>query len=275
MINIIGLGATDGLGLTVEATRYIEDDNKNFLRTDKVGAIDAFSGHPFETFDDLYETMEDFDSVYRTIVERLIEAGRDATVNYFVPGSPMVAEKTVRLLIEEGVALHLVAGVSFLEPVFNAVHIDPSKGFILIDGDDFTPEQVDPRMDICITQVYNLRTAVAMKLALSEIYSDDYEVYYVRDAGLETEEVKKLPIYLIDRQDYNHRCVLVVPKSGGTTLGSLIGKLKESNPQVVKAALGDSIEDSFLKALVELVEMDRTGEQFLSESWDLLSRKIP
>ena len=39
MINIIGLGATDQYGITLQALEYIKDENPNYLRTEKVDAI--------------------------------------------------------------------------------------------------------------------------------------------------------------------------------------------------------------------------------------------
>ncbi len=56
-------------------------------------------------FDDLYEAAATFDEVYAGIVEALVAAARRAApeaVVYAVPGSPLVAERTVDLLRADG-----------------------------------------------------------------------------------------------------------------------------------------------------------------------------
>ena len=54
------------------------------------------------SYDDLYERAESFDALYEAIVADLIELARSAPggeVLYAVPGSPIVAERTVELLL--------------------------------------------------------------------------------------------------------------------------------------------------------------------------------
>ena len=63
----------------------------------------AGRGFPFATFDHLYEAHDDFESVYRAIAESLLrEAASGVSLVYAVPGHPMVAERSVRLLLAEG-----------------------------------------------------------------------------------------------------------------------------------------------------------------------------
>src|SRR5699024_4824208 len=53
----------------------------------------------FKSFNHKYEENEDFDYVYKTIVKNLLEIEKKEPIIYTVPGHPMLAEKTVQLLL--------------------------------------------------------------------------------------------------------------------------------------------------------------------------------
>src|SRR3712207_2989216 len=92
------------------------------------------------SFDDLYEQAADFETIHRTIAGRLIARARAGdSVTYAVPGHPLVAEATTRRLLaearEQGVATRIIAGLSFVEPVCDALGLDPfDRGLQLIDA---------------------------------------------------------------------------------------------------------------------------------------------
>src|SRR5574337_627285 len=94
----------------------------------------------FEDFDEVYEANEQFETVYEKIVGDLL---KEATISkediiYAVPGHPMVAEKSVQLLLENtaGIVVEIKGGQSFLDDFFTAVKVDPVEGFQLLDGLD-------------------------------------------------------------------------------------------------------------------------------------------
>src|SRR5688572_20032815 len=55
-------------------------------------------GVQFESCDDLYESAESFDDLYRAVAERA--AALEAGGVFAVPGHPMVGEESVRILSE-------------------------------------------------------------------------------------------------------------------------------------------------------------------------------
>ena len=68
-----------------------------FLRTGRHPSASVVAGAT--TFDHVYEAATAIDDVYRAIVEALVAAaGQHGVVLYAVPGSPLVAERTVELL---------------------------------------------------------------------------------------------------------------------------------------------------------------------------------
>lgn len=100
MINVVGLGSTSAKDLTLEAVKIMKNGNKNFLRTERHEALSFFEENKinYESFDDLYDEMKSFDEVYNKIVELLIEKSKDEDINYFVPGTPLVAEKNCEII---------------------------------------------------------------------------------------------------------------------------------------------------------------------------------
>ena len=216
MINIIGLGATDKFGLTLEAINAMKNGNENFLRTKEHRAVEYFYDEniEFKSFDYLYEKENSFEDVYSEIVDFLIEESKNKDINYFVPGNPLIAERTVVKLIESSIEYNIIMGMSFIEPVLRAVKRDPSEGFKLLDGDYFNKYDIDTHSDIIVTQIYNKRTASDLKLDISEIYGDEYMIYLITDAGLDSEDLYYIPIYELDRvENINHQSAVYIPKN--------------------------------------------------------------
>ena len=95
-------------------------------------------------------------------------------VTYVVPGHPLVAEKTVQLLIEKEqdgmIELDIAGGNSFLDPMFAALRIDPIEGFQLLDGTDLTRDNINMTQHVLIGQVYDAFIASEVKLSLMEKY---------------------------------------------------------------------------------------------------------
>jgi tetrapyrrole methylase family protein/MazG family protein len=95
-----------------------------------------------------------------------------------------------------------------------ALEIDPVEGLKIIDAFDIKNQVLDKRIGTIITQVYNKYIASEIKLSLSEYYSDDTEVYFIRAAGVKEEEsIRRIKLYEIDRQeDIDHLTSLFIPK---------------------------------------------------------------
>ena len=229
MINVVGLGSTSSRDLTLEAVKIMKNGNKNFLRTDRHEALSFFEENKikYESFDYLYDEMESFDEVYNKIVEILLEEAKDKDINYFVPGTPLVAEKTVKLLIDKKADINIVNGISFIEPVLAGVGRDAVDGLLFLDSDakkfDF-----DTRRDTLITQVYNKRIASDLSLLLQEVYKEEDMAYVITNAGLNDEIVRKVEIYKLPRiDDYNHQSCIYIPRTSGKNLPMIMDRLED------------------------------------------------
>jgi len=91
------------------------------------------------SYDELYERSESFDALYRAIADDLIELARNAPggeVVYAVPGSPVVAERTVELLVASPeVTTVLEPAVSVIDVACVALGRDPmASGLRVVDA---------------------------------------------------------------------------------------------------------------------------------------------
>ena len=217
-IYVIGLGPGNVDSLTIGAVERIVSGHKNFIRTENHPTIEYFRDNniPYKSYDYLYDKEENFDLVYTNIVNELIhESNKGEDINYFVPGNPLVAERTVEMLLQEkSLDIKIVSGMSFIEPMIELVERDPINGLKIVDGTTFNPQIVDINVDIIITQVYNHRILSDIKIILSEIYGDEYKIYLIHGAGVKGKEEKHLiPIYELDRSpDIGVLTSIYIPK---------------------------------------------------------------
>lgn len=205
-ITIIGLGAGDLEQLPLGIYKKLVKMEQCYVRTADHPVIGDLKreGINFTAFDGIYEKHDQFEDVYEEIAETLLHEASNRSVLYAVPGHPMVAEKTVQLLLEKGpalgIAIKLEGGQSFLDPLFQAVRIDPIEGFQLLDGTDLSPDDLHITQHMIIGQVYDAFSASDVKLTLMEKLPDDYEVYIVTAAGSSQEKVTKCALFELDRQ---------------------------------------------------------------------------
>lgn len=217
-ITIIGLGASDIDQLSVGIYRKMKEASYIIARTKEHPVVAQLKEEQIDmdSFDAIYEQHDAFDAVYETIVERLIALSEERHVTYAVPGHPLVAERTVQLLIEkerEGlIQLNIIGGNSFLDPIFAALKIDPIDGFQLLDGTDLSKDDVNMTQHILIGQVYDAFIASEVKLALMEKYAYDHPVTIVTAAGSSAEQLTVVPLYELDREtEVNNLTTVYVP----------------------------------------------------------------
>lgn len=140
-INVIGLGAGDLDQMPLGIYRHIKKEDVIYVRTKDHPAVVELEaeGVSFISFDDVYKQHDHFEVVYETIVEKLLKkAEENKTITYAVPGHPLVAEKTIQLLLQERsketVELEFLGGQSFLDAMYTSLQIDPIEGCQIVDG---------------------------------------------------------------------------------------------------------------------------------------------
>lgn len=175
------------------------------------------AGVEFSSYDGFYEQADSFEELYLAIAKDLLaRAEREGELLYAVPGSPLVAERTVVLLRKlapgSGVKLDILPGMSFVEVLYTRLGIDPIEGLSIMDAEDVGQLEKRPRQSLVVTQVYQPQLASEVKLALMELYGDEYEAAYVHNLALPDESVRWIPLFELDRQtDIDHLTTLFLP----------------------------------------------------------------
>jgi len=217
-LTVAGLGPAGAELMTRGTWARIEAAEQILLRTrihPTVEALDA-AGISYETYDDFYERADDFDELYEAITDDLFARAAKSDVLYLVPGSPFVAERTVQLLreraMEEGMPLEILPAMSFLEPLFAALGIDPVNGVSIIDAMDEDTVATPPAQDLIITQLYSRELASDLKILLMEHFPDTQVVIYLHHLGLSDERVAHIPLFELDwQEDIDHLTTLFIP----------------------------------------------------------------
>jgi len=220
-ITLLGLGPGDPGLLTRQAWIVIERASEIYLRTRHHPTIQGLpSSLVLHDFDDLYDQSASFEEVYAGIVSRVMAlALRPEGVIYAVPGHPFVAEATspeiARRAREEGIPLQVIEGLSFLEPVFSILGIDPFPRISMVDALDVARLHIpafQPDVPALIAQIYSRHVAADVKLTLMEVYADDHPVRLVHNAGTDKVVVEDLPLYELDKsQHIGLQSVLYLP----------------------------------------------------------------
>ncbi|MBP2002710.1 tetrapyrrole methylase family protein/MazG family protein [Paenibacillus shirakamiensis] len=223
-ITVVGLGSGDPDRLTLGNLKKLQQASMVYVRTIEhpvVTWLQEEHNITFTSFDHVYEAKDNFPAVYEEITRLLVEKAEGLTSGeliYAVPGHPMVAESTVKLLQQfckdKEIELNIVGGESFLDEAFARLGFDPIEGFQLLDASGLKPGLVEPRLHTLIGQVYDAFTASDVKLSLMEIYPADYVVTVGHALGVAGQEkIEQIPLYDLDRvEGYGNLSVIYVPK---------------------------------------------------------------
>ncbi len=218
-IRIVGLGPGDPGQLTRRAWDVLSGASETYLRTRIHPTVEHLpEGPTYHSFDDLYESIDEFSQVYDTIVERLVEKAQVGDVVYAVPGDPMIAEGTVTRLIAvcgvKEIAFEIIHGISFIEPTLAALELDGVTGLQILDATDLSAiyhPPVNPDAPALIAQLYGQHLASDVKLTLMNQYPDEHPVKLIHAAGTDQQRVEVVPLYEIDRGDLAHLTTLYIP----------------------------------------------------------------
>ena len=209
-ITLLGLGPGNPDQLTREAWLVLAGGRELWLRTRQHPTVAALPASlQVHSFDELYENGHAFEEVYEAITTRVLELGQRAEgVIYAVPGHPFVAEATgpeiARRAREMGISVRIVEGLSFLEPTFSALGLDPYPQLTLYDaltlGSAHVPASA-PDAPVLIAQIYSRIVAAEVKSTLTSIYPDEHPVRLVHAAGTPDQRVEDVGLYEIDRSE--------------------------------------------------------------------------
>jgi tetrapyrrole methylase family protein/MazG family protein len=183
-------------------------------------------GFAFETFDAAYESADDFDSLYPSIVSSLLAAAdQHGEIVYAVPGNPGVAERTVPLLraaAGAGVDVTVVPGLSFVDLVWTRVGRDPMAGVHVLDAQDFVPSAAGRTGPMLIGHCINSIVLSDLKLVLLDALPADTPIVVLQRLGLADELVTTVRLAELDREvDPDHLTSIFVDAGEHTVAGDV------------------------------------------------------
>lgn len=169
---VVGLGPGDPSLMTAGALAAIEHVPQRWLRTSRHPSAGLVPGAT--SFDYLYDQADSLEEVYVGIVEVLVAAGQAAdggTVLYAVPGSPLVAERTVELLRADTRArTSVLPALSFADLAFDRLGVDPlAAGARIVDGHRFATEAAGYQGPMLVGQCDSPTVLSEVKMAIGDV----------------------------------------------------------------------------------------------------------
>jgi tetrapyrrole methylase family protein/MazG family protein len=271
-ITILGLGPGAFDDLTVGALRTLQGARRVIWRTERHPCIAEL--RPLldpaclvASCDDLYEQHTEFAAVYAAIVARVLAAGREGDVVYAVPGHPWVGEATTPRLLaaaaEQGSAVQVVGGLSFVEGAYAAAGVDLMDGSQVCDAMLLAQQhfpQVETSLPLLVGQVYARWLASDLKLTLLAAYPADHPVTLIQGAGAAGGSTQTLALEELDRRDnFDHLTSLYVPPlavyGSFTALAEIVAHLRapEGCPWDREQTL-ESLRQDLLDEAAEVLE---------------------
>ncbi len=280
---VAGLGPAD-VDLIPPRTSALAAAHPTFLRTRRHPAAGLLAAVP--SFDDVYDSAATIDDVYAEIVERLVAASIDESVVYLVPGSPLVAERTVEILrADPRVDVTVEPAMSFLDLAWVRLRIDPlAAGVSLVDGHRFESEVAGSEGPVLVGQCDDRFVLSDIKLAVD--VDEPPVVTVLQRLGLPDEAIFDVGWAELDRAfEPDHLTSLWIPwlpPGPGSALARLhrvVGRLRaecpwdrdQSHHSLVPYALEEAQEVA--DAIADLDPLDPTRAQIsdvVRELGDLL-----
>jgi tetrapyrrole methylase family protein/MazG family protein len=220
-ITLLGLGTGSSGAVTREAWDWMGKLSVLYLRTQHLPLIaDLPKDLKIFSFDDLLENTDDIDKTCSEIVERIIALGSEPEgVTYAVPGHPLIGDATCPMIVkraeEKGIPLHVMDGLSYLEPTLRALSQGTSPSLVMVDAITLAMRHTPgfpPSSPALITQISSQKLAASIKSTLMSVYPGDHIVQFVHGAGTKEEVVEEGSLAMMDQSPHFGRVsVLYVP----------------------------------------------------------------
>lgn len=241
-ILIGGMGTASIEHMTLKTHQAILAAQKVYMRTAvHKSADEILKMRPDAiSFDEIYKISENFEEVYEKISNQVIAASYENDIIYLVPGSPVFAESTVRLIVQKAeqnnIDVEILPAVSFADAIFSSMKADAAHAVKLLDALDLKIDDFDKNCVILICQIYDNFIASDIKLKMMEYYDKNKIVYIIQNGGEADAKIIKTVLYELDRHfEFDHMCSLFVPRDETynlrdyRTLEELMDKLRSGN----------------------------------------------
>lgn len=218
VVHVIGLGPGPSGLITLETMELLQKAGEVLVRTERHPCVKDLQarGINLRFLDRHYQEGDSMQEVYTSMAREVAEeAAARGEVYYATPGHPLLAERTVQLLLHEELEVRLHSAVSFLDAVFSTLELDAVEGLLLLDGDRLLQrgyQVLDPRVGTLIAQVDSRLKASEVKLVLLEIYPSSHLVKVVSAAASGEETSQEVPLEELDREErFDHLTTIFLP----------------------------------------------------------------
>jgi len=218
VLHVLGLGPGDEGLITAATWKMLEDAEEVLVRTAEHPCVEALRrrGVRMRFLDRHYLQAATLEEAYASMAREVAETAREkGEAFYAVPGHPLVAERTVQLLLRQDLEVRLHGAVSFLDAALCALKKDALEGILLLDGEEVAggdSSRLDPRLGTLLAQVDSRLKASEVKVTLLEVYPPYHPLRVVRAAGTAGETVEELALEELDRGErFDHLTSLYVP----------------------------------------------------------------
>lgn len=283
-IHVIGMGSSCFDDLKKHTRETILNSTHIYARTEKHTVVEELrsKGILVNSFDNIYDLAEEVSLVDVKIVETLREFTHDEDIIYLVPGSPFVLEKSVELLIDEFDDLLITSAESSVDIVLGSLrHV--SEGYKVISGKDFKISSIDFQNDIFIQEIDDEYLLDEIITKLSEVYSENSKFSLIKDASLDSEEIKNYTFGTYKREiTPNHQTTIFIYKPNEniydfTDLLNTVDTLRgpDGCPWDIEQT-HDSMKHDLLEETYELVDaIDRDNvDDMIDEVGDILLQVV-
>lgn len=213
-IYIIGLGAGSLDLISKKAYELLKKTNiEKLFRTKRHNIVEELKKENiiFDSLDYVYEEEKNFEDVYEKISNIVIEKAKNCIeIIYAVPGNPFITEDTTNKIISKAkkynIDIEIIPSLSFIDASICSLRLDPTKKLYITDIFNIEKENINPKNNILISQVYDNLKASELKLLLMEKYEDEQNITIIQSAGNPEESVKNVKLYEMDYKEnkYNH-----------------------------------------------------------------------
>ena len=224
-ITVVGLGPA-GLDRLRPADLAVLEDQRTevIVRTaEHPAAAELAARRAVTACDDLYDQGHEFDDVYDAIASRVLEAARSGPVVFAVPGSAVVGERTVPLIVARAAAAQILCevrpGESFIDLACAAVGVDPiNDGLQVLDARSL-PDPLPLHLPALIAQIDTQLVAGDVALSLGRTLPDDYQITIIDRVGDADGSTLVVALSELAKARFGPRTSLFVPAAAVGVLG--------------------------------------------------------
>ncbi len=309
MIQLVGLGPGRPEQLTLEAREALDRAQRIYLSDTRHPLAYQFAQDPrCNVLENIFEEADTADAAYRRIAQMVVDQGRVSRVVYAAPGDPSIGNTICQLILRraeaESINCQIVHGVSLIEPVCDALGLDPLTDGLQVleastlisavgDGSETNPTDpfagryrpYEPTRPLLVPQIDGHQALEAVKNALLECYPPDSPVELVCDAGLDCESVWSGELESVDSYaPVGRQLVLhvppvdpILPRGDFGTLRSVVALLRSpAGCPWDREQTSESIRHNLLEESYEAVDALDTGDRraFMGELGDVLLQVV-